>query len=119
MKRRAVVVAFLNDICEAFPEMRPLMNRHEQLMTTSKMEEFANETTRAFGVGDTDRAISYLTFMSHQLNPEHKVEYEYIDVYYVENLFWPHGSEAARAGWSHMPENLRELFIKFHGKPPL
>lgn len=119
MKKRQVITQFLNDICAAFPEVRPLMNRHEQSMPTAKMEAFANETTRAFAVGDLERGTAYLEFMSRRLDPGRKLEFEYIDVYYVEALFWPHGSPAAAVGWPCVPDNLKALFLRFHGRPPV
>lgn len=88
-------------------------------MPVARVEEFARETTRAFETGDLARGRAYLAFMAQRLNKDNPVEYEYIDVYYAENLFWPHGSEAARLGWPWVPENLKGLFLEFHRKPPL
>ena len=115
-----VVAKFLNDICEAFPEIRPRMDKHDDFMTTAKMEEFANATTEAFDEDNTKRAIEYLSFMSRRLNKDsHPKEYEFIDVYYMENLFYPQGSLAAKIGWPFVPDNLKALYIGFHGKAPI
>ena len=113
-----IVQNFLNDICASFPEMRPRMDIHEDFMTTSRMQEFAEATTEAFEVGDTARAQAYLSFMSARLNTENAKEFEYIDVSYVENLFWPRETEAARVGWPLVPENLKALYLGFHPRPP-
>jgi hypothetical protein len=114
-----IVEKFLADICAAFPEIRSRMERHDDYMTTSKMQEFAEATTEAFGHGAKETGVAYLAFMSKRLNINQPKEYEFIDVCYVENLFWPHGTDAARVGWPLMPENLKELFLEFHRKPPL
>jgi hypothetical protein len=114
-----IVEKFLTDICTAFPEIRSRMDRHDDYMTTSKMQEFAEATTEAFASGDTKAAVAYLTFMSKRLNVDNDREYEFIDVYYVENLFWPPGTEAARIGWPLVPENLKRLYLEFHRKPPV
>jgi hypothetical protein len=114
-----LVVHFLSDICEAFPEVRSRMERHDDYMTTSKMQEFAEATTEAFGRGDCVRAVEYLTFMSERVKDCNPREFEFIDVYYVENLFWPHGTRAAKIGWPMVPANLKELFLGFHSDPPI
>ena len=119
LKNDPIVERFLGDICAAFPEMRSRMERHEDFMSTARMQEFAEATTEAFGAGDTRRALDYLGFMSARLSEDNSKEFEYIDVYYVENLFWPRGTEAARVGWPLVPENLKSLYLNFHGRPPL
>ncbi|MFC3816254.1 hypothetical protein [Lysobacter sp. GCM10012299] len=114
-----IINTFLAEILTAFPEVRARMECHDDYMTTSRMEEFARATTDAFSEGNTERAVEYLAFMSKRLANCSPVELEYMDVYYVESLFWPHGTDAARVGWQHVPENLKELFVEFHGRPPL
>jgi len=43
-----------------------------------------------------------------------------IDVAFVENLFWQVTPlEFMTAYWSALPENLKELYIAFHGRGPL
>ena len=95
------------------------MEGHDEITTTSRMEEFANATTEAFAKGEIERAEAYLSFMSKRAEECTPIEFEYIDVYYVENLFWPHGTSAARVGWRHVPDNLKKLFVDFHGRSPL
>ena len=109
---------FLADICTAFPEIGPLMAPLEPYMLTAKMEAFANATTAAFAKGELKRGLAYLNFMSARLDPKKRREFEYIDVYYVENLFWPHGCLGAQRGWPLIPANLRTLYLGFHGRPP-
>ncbi len=42
-----------------------------------------------------------------------------IDVAFVENLFWQVLPADAEPYWSVMPNNLKELYVGFHSKPPL
>jgi hypothetical protein len=42
-------IDFLAEICEKFTEGRPHLEGHPQDMTTSRLENFANFTTRALG----------------------------------------------------------------------
>jgi hypothetical protein len=113
------VQKFLEDICLSFPEIRELMDRHDDYMSTSKMMEFADATTKAFATGDKERGISYMDFMSKRLDPANVREFEYIDVYYVECLFHYRGEPAARLGWPLVPANLKDLYLRFHGIPPI
>lgn len=115
----APIDRFLAEIWTTFPEVRARMESHDEAMPTSRMEEFANATTEAFANGDIVRAGAYLSFMSKRAEKCTPVEFEFIDVYYVENLFWPHGTAAARVGWRHVPDNLKKLFVDFHGRSPL
>lgn len=112
------ISAFLEDICVAFPEMRPLMNQHEDYMLTSKMEEFSNATTRAFEEGNREKGLAYLIFMSKRLEKAIPKKSEYINVYYVEGLFCGASRRAISDGWPLVPENLEKRFLEFHGMPP-
>ena len=42
-----------------------------------------------------------------------------IDVAFVENLFWQVGKTEGKPYWEMMPINLKDLYIGFHGQPPL
>ncbi len=110
---------FLNEICNLFPEITPLMEKHEDFMTTSKMEEFANATTKAFENNEVNKAEKYLSYMSKKAISASRKEFEFIDVYYVENLFWATTKEAKELGWQNTPNNLKELYVAFHHKTPL
>lgn len=115
----APIDRFLAEIWTTFPEVRARMESHDEVMTTSRMEEFAKATTEAFANGDIESARAYLSFMSKRAEEGTPVEHEFIDAYYVENLFWPHGTTAARLGWRHVPDNLKKLFVDFHSRSPL
>ena len=42
-----------------------------------------------------------------------------IDVAFVENLFWKVGKSEALPYWDIMPRNHKDLYVGFHGQPPL
>lgn len=109
---------FLEDICKTFPEVRPLMERLEPYMTTEHMEAFATATTKELGQIDPARGVAYLTYMSEKLRVATTERRKFIDVYYVENLFWQASPVAIKQGWKFVPENLKSLYLAFHGKPP-
>ena len=114
-----IIERFLEDICAAFPEIRPLMDQHEDFMTTSRMEAFATATTLAFSRnGDPDKGKAYLEFMSRRPSCAHPEERKYIDTYYCEHLFWQASEKAIKSGWPLVPENLKALYLSFHGRPP-
>lgn len=118
MDSSAAIDAFLDEICRTFPEVAPHMERHEIWMRAARMEAFAGATTRAFSRGDTERGRQHLAFMAAKLDTANAQIYEYIDVYYVENLFWDAPQAAVEVGWRCLPENLKDLYLAFHKRPP-
>ncbi len=52
------------------------------------------------------------------LNGDDKVK-ECIDVSFVENLFFQVSGEKAEPYWEALPEVLKDLYVKFHGGPPV
>ncbi|WP_444942895.1 hypothetical protein ACJJIK_12275 [Microbulbifer sp. ZKSA006] len=118
MSNKSELQAFLDEIRGKFPEVGPLMDQHDEIMTTSKMEEFANATSRAFANSDIDTGLSYLNYVNEKLNFASDVEREYIDVYYVEHLFWNLPQRAIDLGWPLVPTKLQKLYMDFHGIEP-
>lgn len=45
--------------------------------------------------------------------------YGCLDVAFVENLFWQVGGERAAPYWELMPNRFRELYLRFHSRPPV
>ena len=43
------------------------------------------------------------------------MEFEFIDVDYVEHLFWKASKSTKEIGWPLVPPKLQELYVKFHG----
>jgi hypothetical protein len=114
-----VIERFLDEICNFFPEIKTLIESHDECMTTSMMEEFSNATTIAFSEGNIELAKSYLSYINNKLVAAHPKELEFIDVYYVENLFWNANLATKRVGWPLVPAKLQKLYFEFHGKPAL
>ena len=118
MNRERLINAFLEEICRDFPELEVRMNLHDEAMTTSKMEEVAKATTEAIAGGNIELAKKYLSFMEGRLSQANSVEYEFIDVYFAENLFWGASSETIEKGWCLVPTKLKKLYVAFHGRSP-
>ncbi|KTF09980.1 hypothetical protein Q4540_02585 [Pseudoalteromonas carrageenovora] len=109
---------FLKEIRTKFPDVVPLMEKHEKWALTFLMEEFANLTTILFNRGNLEEALEQLQYMSEKLDTATKAEFEYIDVYYTEHLFWKGTKEGIECGWPLVPDNLKKLYLCFHGKAP-
>lgn len=109
---------FLKEIRTKFPDVVPLMEKHESWALTFLMEEFANLTTILLNQGDLEEALEQLQYMSEKLDTATKAELEYIDIYYTEHLFWKGTKEGVERGWPLVPDNLRKLYLDSHGKPP-
>lgn len=110
-----VVKNFLDEICCIFPEIKPFMDNQDECMATSKMEAFADATCVAFACGNIELAQTYLSYMDKKLINPHPKEFEFIDVYYVEHLFWNASQLTREIGWPLVPSKLQELYVKFHG----
>jgi hypothetical protein len=55
--------------------------------------------------------------MSEKLDTATKAEFEYIDVYYTEHLFWKGTKEGIERGWPLVPDNLKNYTWAFMVKP--
>jgi hypothetical protein len=114
-----VIEVFLAEICALFPEVKVRMALHDDDQTTFKMEEFATATTLAIASGDIHLAKTYLDYMDRKLTNANAKEFEFIDVYYVEHLFWNATEVTRYVGWPIVPSKLKELYVNFHGKSAL
>lgn len=54
--------------------------------------------------------------MSEKLDIVIEVEFEYIDVYYIEYLFWKGIKEGIECGWFFVLDNFKKLYLDFYGK---
>ena len=115
---KAEIRRFIKDIQTRFPDTVPLMEKHESWALTFRMEEFANLTTFAFNEHRLSEAEKHLSYMSQKLDSATLAELEYIDTYYVEHLFWKATADGIKSGWPLIPNNLKKLYIDFHGKEP-
>lgn len=109
---------FIEDIQSKFPGVISLMYKHEECEFAFRMEEFANLTTFAFNENRLAEAEKHLSYMSQKLDSASPEELEYINTYYVEHLFWKATPDGIQFGWPLVPNNLKKLYIDFHGKEP-
>jgi hypothetical protein len=119
LKDNEVIGGFLDEICALFPEVKVRMDLHEDDMTTYKMEEFATATTLAIASGQIELAKSYMDYMDRKLANANLKEFEFIDVYYVEHLFWNATDVTRQVGWPLVPAKLKQLYVQFYGKSAL
>jgi hypothetical protein len=110
-----VLQCFFDEICSVFPEIKPLMDMQNEFMITAKMEVFADATCIAFADGNISLAKNYLSYINNKLIDAHPIEFEYIDVYYVEHLFWKANDDTKAIGWPLVPPKLQKLYVDFHG----
>ncbi len=108
----------IREIQTRFPCVLPLMEKHDSEEFTFLMEEFANLTTYAFNQNNLADAQSHLSFISLKLESASLEELEYIDTYYVEHLFWKGTPQGIEIGWPLVPENLKKMYLDFHGHEP-
>ncbi|KJY93542.1 hypothetical protein TW73_19325 [Pseudoalteromonas piscicida] len=112
------IKGLLDQIRCLFPELGPLMDKHEPWATTYQMEAFADLTTLAFNHKKQECSKAYLGFISNQLVDASPAIREFIDVYYVEHLFWCATQQGIDFGWPLIPTNLKALYLDFHGSEP-
>jgi hypothetical protein len=109
----------LEEIVALFPETAEAIESQPEDLPTSRLEAFAAYTTKFLGDPDCSQAKKYLQYMSQRHRVGSPKERELIDVYYVEVLFWQAPKSTVEQGWPLVPENLKSLYVGFHGKPPL
>ncbi|GAA58300.1 hypothetical protein P20652_0151 [Pseudoalteromonas sp. BSi20652] len=115
---RQEIILFIDEIRSNFPDVIPLMDKHESWELTFRMEEFANLTTFAFNENKVTNAIKHLPYMNLKLDSASPTELKYIDAYYVEQLFWKATHIGIEIGWPLVPDKLKKLYLDFHGRKP-
>lgn len=68
---------------------------------------------------EVEKHKKLLEFISAKYRTGEKEVKNCIDVAFTENLFWEVPAIKAEPYWKTLPENLKELYIDFHGKEPL
>jgi len=66
-----------------------------------------------------DNYKELLEFISAVFNSGCEEIKKAIDVAFVENLFWAVYENKSESYWTLLPENLKKLYVDFHGKTPL
>ncbi|PXX44920.1 hypothetical protein DFR42_102132 [Undibacterium pigrum] len=116
------VKKLLLNIMKTFPDvaihMLRLARTHRSiaLCTTEMVGEFARLTTQAMRDGNQAVVQSHLKFMSGLLRVADEKTREYIDVYYVEELFFGLTLKQKKTAWSWLPANLKQLYVAMWGE---
>jgi hypothetical protein len=110
----------LSDIRTRFPECGPIFDAIPQELDCDRIEAVAALTTRCLGERhrDTDKARAYLDYMSEKFRASDAETGKLIDTYFVECLFYHAPDSTIKLGWPLVPENLKRLYITFHGHAP-
>ncbi len=120
-------ITFIKDVQTKFPELAALANqehiykfRDEDFELDSLwFESFANSVNRAMSSESGMEACkSIFNYFSEAFEKGDQEIRNCIDVSFVENLFWKVSSEKCKVYWKYLPENLKHLYIGFHGKVP-
>jgi hypothetical protein len=62
---------------------------------------------------------SLFEFLDNQVADGKPKIYECVDVAIVENMFFDVKGPHAKPYWDRFPKRLKELYLRFHGRPPL
>lgn len=124
-----IAIAFVNEVRESFPESSL---RADRLMAKRGFEEdeieeqytmwlsaFADITGEEMVAESPSVVEAHFEFFSRAYKSGSKEVRRLVDVDYVENLYWKIPKEVCALYWPTMPKNLQELYVGFHGKPPL
>jgi hypothetical protein len=119
--------SFIKDVQTKFPELAVLANQEHIYkfgdedfeLDSLWFESFANTVNREMSYGkglETCQLVfNYFSEVFEKGVPEIR---NCIDVSFVENLFWKVSSENSEIYWQLLPENLKHLYLGFHGKVP-
>lgn len=115
---------FIGDIREVFPEASKLADRNHRNLGFEPedeafsiwLENFAKATDEYMNKDQAGEVLEHFSYFSSKVQtgaPEIK---QLIDVSYVENLFWSATHSSIEKYWPKLPDNLRDLYIQFHGR---
>jgi len=121
MDKEAIITDFLSDIALELPDVYSAMDNcldeFDGFSPSKMFDQFCEESNKAMRNKDKSTLLSHLNYMSQKLTQANEVEFELIDVYYVESLMWNVNSAESKWAWSYFPENIKELYIKMWGNP--
>ncbi len=88
-------------------------------MYTMWLSAFADITGEEMVANAAKKVESHFAFFSRAYEHGSDDVQRLVDVDYVENLFWQVPEEVCARFWLNLPVNLQELYVGFHGAPPL
>lgn len=117
----------VKDVQTKFPELAASANQEHIYKFKDEdfdldslwFESFANSVNRAMSSEnglETCRLV--FNYFSEVYEKEDSEIRNCIDVSFVENLFWNVSSENSEICWQYLPENLKHLYLGFHGRAP-
>ena len=121
MQIHSSVKKLLLNIMKSFPDaaehMMLIAKSHRSIAncTTEMVGEFARLTTQAMRDDNRQVAQSHLSLMSELLRTADEETREFIDVYYVEELFYGLTTKQKKHAWPWLPANLKQLYVAMWG----
>ena len=86
----------------------------------SWFESLANALNTQMEQGvDPEEHQALFDFLSSKFDVGDEHVKDCIDVSFTENLFWRVASSKAKPYWLCLSANLKELYVRFHGKTPI
>ena len=122
------VLDFYNDTRVKFPEITEKADKKHIEMWGEINPEFAYSwfeslanalNAEMFRGVDPSKHKELFNYISARFKTGSEKVKNCIDVSFAENLFWKVPGLKAKPYWVLFPSNLRELYVKFHGKEPL
>lgn len=121
------VVELFEEFRDTFPEVSKAADaRHIEMLGSVEQKEaflwfesLAGALNDQMGLQKRHPEISavFMFFDAKFRNGNDEVR-NCIDVSLVENLFWDVNPRNAFLLWAVLPDNLRQLYLDFHGRPP-
>lgn len=116
---------FFHEIRSKYPELTDAADKeHMQKFFDGKFEyvslwfeSFSNALNSEMNKAtDPEQYIELFKYFGEKFETETEEIRKYIDVYFVENLFWRVSPKYAVEYWFIITENLKNLYVNFHGK---
>lgn len=121
------LVDFYSETRARFPEITSKADQEQDRLLGDVSPDFAYlwfESLANALNAEMVRGLSYsvyaelVDFISRQYSVGSKEVKGCIDVAFTENLFWRVPADKARPFWDGLPDNLKNLYVAFHGHGP-
>ncbi|MGO4380731.1 DUF7674 family protein [Pseudoduganella sp. RAF53_2] len=90
---------------------------NEELVALNWVEAFADRTTEAIRLRDSEAVIAQTNFMALAYRAEREVLRTIVDVSYAENLMWDASPEEKVWAWEFIALEIRLLYAETWGSP--
>lgn len=109
MSLKDEVQQLLMAIKQEFPEVRPILNKVDQVLIADRLEKFAALTDQAIQQNDIQRAKNYLNFIENVLVQASPALHQFIETYYAEVILFYVDDAKKQQAWRLLPLIIRQL----------